>query len=295
MPLKGKRPNLAWKVIAAILVGVGLHIVLVHLPQSIQKHYGDLFRAAIVLIVGGVISWALEAWLNGSAREWLGAHRAASFRFMTRLVLYLSVALALLAAFGVGLSSVVFGSAFLTVILGLAGQNFFANLIAGIGLIFYRPFEVGDRVSFVAWQFGVLMPSFPHERMKPTYSGTVRDVSLAYTTLETDEGLSMKVPNGILIQAYIENHRQAVGSPFRFRFDLDLALDPNILMPRLEDQLKSLQFSARVALADVGAATFAILLTGHTTESEDVARHAILRRLIPLVQELRGTTTAQPN
>jgi small-conductance mechanosensitive channel len=294
VPLHGKRPHLAWKVIAAILVGIGLHVVLVHLPPHIQKHYGDLFRAAIVLLVGGAISWFFESWLNGSARDWLGAHRAASFRFMGRLVLYLSVALALLAAFGVGLSSVVFGSAFFTVILGLAGQNFFANLIAGIGLIFYRPFEVGDKVNFVAWQLGVVMPSYPHEKMKPTYSGTVRDVSLAYTTLETDEGITMKVPNGILIQAYIETRPQDARVPFRFRFDLDLALDPAVLLPKLETQLKTLHFPVKVSLADVGAATFAVVLTGYTGEPEDAARHAILRRLIPLVQELRETT-AQPS
>lgn len=286
-----RRPHVAWLVIAALLAGVGLHVVLIHLPNSMQRHYGDLFRAAMVLLVGGAISSFFERWLKGTAGDWLGARRAASFRFLGRLVLYLSIALALMAAFGVGLSSVIFGSAFLTVILGLAGQNFFANLIAGIGLILFRPFEVGDRISFVSWQYSVLMPSYPHEKLKPAYTGTVHDVNLAYTSLKTDDGVAMMVPNGIMMQAYIENHRHGEHLPFRFRFDLDLALDPDDLLRQLEARLKTLGFPVQVALADISATTFGLVFTGHAQEPEDTTRHAILQHVIPVVQGMRETTS----
>lgn len=292
MPPTGRKSRIGLKVLLAVLAGVGLHVVLVHLPDKMQKHYGDLFRAAIVLLVGGAISWFFESWLKGTAGDVLGARRAASFRFLGRLVLYLSLALALLAAFGVGLSSVVFGSAFLSVILGLAGQNFFANLIAGIGLIAFRPFEVGDRISFVTWQYSLMMPSFPHRLMKPAYTGVVRDVSLAYTTLDTDDGTPMTVPNGIMMQASIENHRDQKNVPFHIRFDLDLGLHPEKLLPQLETALKPLPYSVSVQLADVGAATFAIALTGSAPgKREETVRHQILYRLIPVIQGLREDQT----
>lgn len=285
-----KKPRLAWKVVLAILVGIGLQVVLMHLPHAIQKHYGDLFRAAIVLVVGGAISYFFENWLKHSTSTLLGSRRGTSFRFMGRLILYLVLALALLAAFGVGLSSVVFGSAFLTVILGLAGQNFLSNLIAGIGLVIFRPFEVGDRINFITWQFTTIMPSFPHERMKPVYSGTVRDINLAYTTLDNDDGIPMLVPNGTMIQAYVENHHNESKIPFRVRVDVDLALDPKRLLPPLTAALESLPYKVYVSLADVGATTFGILFTGHTQgKREDAVRHEILRELIPLIQNLRQT------
>lgn len=291
-----KKPRLAWKVVLAILVGVGLHVVLIHLPDNIQKHYGDLFRATIVLLVGGAISYFFESWLKGAATNLLGTRRGTSFRFLGRLVLYLSLTLALLAAFGVGLSSVVFGSAFLTVILGLAGQNFFSNLIAGIGLIFFRPFEVGDRIRFITWQFTLLMPSFPHERLKPAYSGVVRDITLAYTTLETDDNVPMMIPNGIMIQAYIENHRHESRLPFRIRFDLDLAVDPTRLLPRIETALTSLSYPVTVQLTDVGATTYGMIMSGETQgKREDLVRHEILQHLIPLIQESRQTEVAAPS
>ncbi len=290
-----KKSRLAWKVIAAILVGIGLHVVFTHLPVKIQKHYGDLFHAAIVLLVGWSISYFFEGWLKARAESILGSRRNTSFRFLGRLILYLAVTLALLAAFGVGLSSLVFGSAFLTVILGLAGQNFFSNLIAGIGLVFFRPFDIGDRINFATWQFTVLMPSFPHEKMKETYTGIVRDINLAYTTLESDDGVPMLVPNGIMIQAYVENLRNEIQVPFRLRFDLDLAINPEQLLSALTQSLKSLPYPVNVQLIDVGQATFGILLTGKTRQRhEDAVRHDILQHLIPIVQELR-TVQAAPN
>lgn len=286
-----KRPRAGWKIVGVVLIGVILQLVLNHLPQKIHHQYGDLFRAAIVLLVGGAISYIVENWLARLSLEHIGSRRTTSIRFLARLVLYLAIVLALLAAFGVGLSSVVFGSAFVTVILGLAGQNFFSNLIAGIGLVIFHPFEVGDRISFVAWQYPMLMPSFPHESMKPAYSGIVSDINLAYTTIQTNEGTPMLIPNGVIIQSAIHNHERQHSQRLRFRFDLDLDLDPMRLVHRLEELLKDWPYPVEVRLADVAAATFAIVLTAivQGRREEDV-RSALLGQLIPLVQDLRRTS-----
>lgn len=289
MTPNSRRTRVDWKIILVILMGVVLQLVLNHLPKIIQHQYGDLFRATIVLLVGGAISYLVEHWLQQVSSERIGARRATSLRFLARLVLYLAIALALLAAFGVGLSSVIFGSAFLTVILGLAGQSFFSNLIAGIGLIIFHPFEVGDHISFVTSQYPLMVPSYAHEAMKPAYSGVVTDINLAYTTLETDDGNPMQIPNGVLIQAAIHNHQRRQRRQFRFRFDLALDLEPTRLIGRLQDLFKDWPYPIDVKLADVGASTFALVILAQSNEpQEDVVRHAILSSLVPLVQELRG-------
>ena len=291
MPSNTRRPRPGWKIVGVVLIGVILHLVLNHLPQNIHQHYGDLFRAAIVLLVGGAISYIVEHWLARLSLEHIGSRRTTSIRFLARLLLYLAIVLSLLAAFGVGLSSVVFGSAFVTVILGLAGQNFFGNLIAGIGLVIFHPFEVGDHISFVAWQYPMLMPSFPHESMKPAYSGIVSDINLAYTTIQTSDGTPMLIPNGVIIQSAIHNHERQHSQRFRFRFDLDLDLDPMQLVNRLEGIFKEWPYPVEVRLADVGASTFAVVLTAvvQARREEDV-RSALVGALIPLVQVLRKTS-----
>jgi small-conductance mechanosensitive channel len=72
----------------------------------------------------------------------------------------------------------------LTVILGFAAQNTLGNLIAGISLLLYRPFKLGDRLQIIA----------------PTgiETGTVESLTLGYTLLRTDENRRVVVPNSVM-------------------------------------------------------------------------------------------------
>ena len=72
----------------------------------------------------------------------------------------------------------------LTVIIGFAAQNTLGNLIAGISLLLYRPFKLGDRLQVVA----------------PTglETGTVEGLTLGYTLLKTDDNRRVVVPNSVM-------------------------------------------------------------------------------------------------
>jgi len=72
----------------------------------------------------------------------------------------------------------------ITIIAGLAAQNTLGNLIAGISLLLYRPFEVGDRLQISA----------------PTglETGIVESLTLGYTLLRTDDNRHVVVPNNIM-------------------------------------------------------------------------------------------------
>ena len=72
----------------------------------------------------------------------------------------------------------------ITVILGLAAQNTLGNLVAGIALLLYRPFKLGDRLQVIA----------------PTGSetGTVESLTLGYTLLRTDDNRRVVVPNSLM-------------------------------------------------------------------------------------------------
>ncbi|POB09307.1 mechanosensitive ion channel family protein [Sulfobacillus sp. hq2] len=277
-------------ILGLLVIGVGLAILVdqgkrhnLLPPETI-----DPIKALIVLMIGGAISYLLERYLFQLAARALGANRTTSLRFLIRLFLLLAVILSVLAAFGVGLSSVVFGGAFVTAIIGLAGQTMFGNLIAGIAILVFHPFEVGDRINFVAWQYPVLMPSFPHEALKPTYSGVVTDITLMYTSLATDTGPTMVIPNGIIIQAAVENMAHAKKRILRMRFDVDMAIDPAELLPRVEKLLNTLGFvGSTPRIIDVTPTTFALLLVVDTKlRSDDEVRHQIFGHLVPMIRHL---------
>lgn len=281
------------------LVGIAMLLA----EQALALHVHGLsgesaraVRALIILVVGVVVARLLERYVTTMAQRGAIPGRSVSgLRFMSRLLLYLVVVLGILAAFGVGLSSVVFGGAFLTVVIGLAGQTVFGNLVAGITLVFARPFATGDRITFVTWQFPMLMPSYPHEAMVPGYSGTVVDLNFLYTTLRTDTGLTMSVPNGIVLQAAVQNHHRSDRRQIRARFDVDLALDPERVLGAIRARLADIDVLADGApvaarLVDLGPVTYSVLVSvwvpAHVPE--EVAKDAVLQRVAAVIREERA-------
>lgn len=83
------------------------------------------------------------------------------------------------------------GVSVISVIMGLAAQNTLGNLVAGVSLVLYRPFKVGDRLQVSA----------------PTglETGEVESVNLGYTVLKTDDNRRIVVPNSTIASQTIVN------------------------------------------------------------------------------------------
>jgi small conductance mechanosensitive channel len=71
-----------------------------------------------------------------------------------------------------------------SVVVGLAAQSTLSNLVAGISLVLYRPFRIGDRVQVSA-------PTGPE-------IGVVDSIDLGYTTLRTADGRLLVIPNATI-------------------------------------------------------------------------------------------------
>jgi small-conductance mechanosensitive channel len=75
------------------------------------------------------------------------------------------------------------GASIASVVFGLAAQSTLGNLVAGIAITLYRPFRLGDTLQVGA-------PT-------GTEIGSVEIISLGYTTLRTDEGRLVVLPNSV--------------------------------------------------------------------------------------------------
>jgi len=75
------------------------------------------------------------------------------------------------------------GASIASVVIGLAAQSTLGNLVAGVAITLYRPFRLGDRLQVSA-------PT-------GTEVGNVEMLSLGYTTLRTDDGRFVVLPNSV--------------------------------------------------------------------------------------------------
>lgn len=136
-------------------------------------------RVALVRLEGGLLDRTTVKFLRrmGGALIWalaviLYAHLIPELR---------SVGTALLT--GVSVASI---------LIGLAAQSTLGNLVAGLSLLLYRPFQIGDVVQLTV-PAGV-------------QTGMIEDLTLGYTVLKTTEGHEIVVPNSVMAsQAIIKS------------------------------------------------------------------------------------------
>jgi len=81
------------------------------------------------------------------------------------------------------------GSGALAVIAGLASQQVFANIASGMSISIFKPFRVGDRITF----------------MDTKTAGVVEDITLMHTIIKTSENQRIVVPNSVINGKVIEN------------------------------------------------------------------------------------------
>lgn len=173
------------------------------------------FWALIILVVGWIAAgWAERAVDGGLTRlRMVDAMLRHFFASLARWTLLAFTGIAVLEKLGVQTTSLiaVLGAAGLAI--GLALQGTLANLAAGVMLLLFRPFRVGDSI-----EAGAL-------------AGTVAQVALFHTSLITGENIRVVVPNATLSNVAIRNlshfpTRKAeivVPLPYGIEFDATMA------------------------------------------------------------------------
>lgn len=147
------------------------------------------FWALVTLMIG----WMLAGWAERAVKGGLARVRVADamlrgfFGSLIRWALLAFTGVAVLERLGVQTTSVVaiLGAAGLAI--GLALQGTLSNLAAGVMLLLFRPFKVGDGI-----EAGGL-------------AGTVKDVSLFHTHLVTGDNIQVIAPNSMLWNAALRN------------------------------------------------------------------------------------------
>ena len=120
---------------------------------------------------------------------------------------------AVLSTFGIATTSFVAVLGALGIAVGLALQGTLSNLAAGIMLVLFRPFHIGDRI-----EVGSIV-------------GTTREINLFYSELDTDDNVRVVIPNGKLwgdvvkIPSRNDTERVEVRFTRPIKEDVDTAVD----------------------------------------------------------------------
>ncbi len=191
------------RVIAGVSIPLALAIVVYNIDKSSgawidDQHLNAGLKKPIdvgLIIVAAILAvYAVRVFvraLNNFLDDYLGLGRARSLSTFSSVVLYAIIILLVVSHVGPNLSGVLVGGALTGVIVGIAGQASLSNVIAGLVILFARPYSAGMFVTARTGTFGGV-----------EYSGQVWDISLFYTTLHINE-LEVRIPNSAMINAVV--------------------------------------------------------------------------------------------
>lgn len=153
--------------------------------------YGLNVLGAIVILVIGLI---FAGWAQRTTRKALSKVNRLDetlrvfFASIVKYLIIILVILAVLNQFGVQTTSLIalVGAAGLAI--GLAVQGTLSNVAAGVMLLIFRPFKVGDYIDAGG------------------QAGTVRELGLFLTELNTPDNVRISVPNGSIWGSAIKNY-----------------------------------------------------------------------------------------
>lgn len=150
------------------------------------------------------------------------------------------------------ITTVIASSAFLVVILGFAAQEALSNILSGILISVFRPFEIGDRLHL----------------SEANITGIVEDISLRHTVLRTFNNSKLLIPNSVINKEIIENfhYNDARSGNFldvQITFDSDITKakeimqrlienHPNVIDMRNEQEIKDGKPKVLITVREIG-------------------------------------------
>ena len=158
-----------------------------------------LVGAAVIgagfVLLGAILTWSTRRLLKDALRfDKSERIDEITLSFLTRLA-NLAIWLGLLTLYAHVVpalarvsTALLAGASLLSVIVGFAAQTTLGNLISGVSLVLYKPFRRGDRLQVTA----------PTPDQCET--GTVKDISLGFTLIETDDGRELIIANSTMAQ-----------------------------------------------------------------------------------------------
>ena len=140
----------------------------------------NILKALVFLILG----WIVAGWLSRLVRrrveasEKIDSTLGTFFSSIVRYLILAAVVIATLQTFGFQVTSLVAMLGAATLAVGLALQGTLSHLAAGVMLVFFRPYKIGDFVEVGG------------------NTGSVTDLNLFTTELTTVDGVRIYLPNG---------------------------------------------------------------------------------------------------
>ena len=206
-----------------------LENLLAKIAEFIASFGFRLLGAILVLVVGiFLIKWVCNLVVKAKGMQKSPKNAQTLIKNIVKISLYIVLLFTVAMIIGVPAASLVavIGSAGLAI--GLALQGGLTKIAGGIIILCFKPFEIGDFIE------------------TSSHSGTVVDIGLIYTTINTPDNKRVVIPNGTVSNASVVDY--SAYETRRLDLELSVAYDSDIDM--VKETLLSLANAHELVLKD---------------------------------------------
>jgi small-conductance mechanosensitive channel len=229
-------------------------------PPAYDPLWFHIGTAVVLVVLGWTIARDVGRAAGPTIFRRMDPSMAGTVGFLIRLAGMAITLLVALRIAGVSAGTLLAGSTFTAVILGLAAQQTLGNLFAGLVLLSARPFKVGERVRF---QAGAVAGSA---------EGVVASLGLMYTTLARGADRIM-IPNNVVLSAAVVPLREPPKVDVRVR--LQSGIRPSQVQELLNENVTTPTRSpAEVLLEELDGDDVVIRVQATPEEAADGAQLA---------------------
>jgi small-conductance mechanosensitive channel len=214
--------------------------------------------AAVLILLGWGVARNVGRMAQPRLERRLEAGTAGILGFVVQLVTLLALALVSLRLAGLDPGTLAAGAGFTAIVLGLATQQTFGNVFAGVVLLSARPFQVGDRVRFAGFGMDV--------------EGTVAAHGLLHVTLYDGDD-QVLIPNEAVLSMSARPILEPDAVDMRAR--LPLNVDPEAVQRRVDEAVSiSTKGPPHVALEELDGDDVIMRVRATPERSDDGGRLA---------------------
>ncbi len=202
-------------------------VILNYLSQLATSLGVKILEAAVILFIGfKLIGWVKKFIKNSPKLNKLDNSLRSFLLSFISIVLYILLFITIAMILGVPVTSFITLLASCGVAIGLALQGTLSNFAGGIMILLFKPFKVGDYIEAAG------------------ESGTVSEITVVYTVLNTVDNKRITIPNGSITNSVIENYSseplRRVDLVFSAAYNCDMDKVKSIIEKVIKEQPEAL-------------------------------------------------------
>jgi small-conductance mechanosensitive channel len=277
-------------------------LIIVYIGTS-QPSYSYLFPyvyAGLILVAGVVISRELAILVARELTGKLGDNAlVASNAVQVAGSIVSAAAAASYASFSP--TAILASAAFSGLVLGLALQPTLGSFFAGILILVSGEMRPGSQVRILTWHipfqwaFSPGYKYFSPDQVYPGYMAEVIDVGLFFTTVMTEEGQTMRIPNSILATDAAVIRYTNKDYFFNVRYEFPIKFDPGEVARRIRDLTKDFPVK-KIYINEQSDKEYYIVKLVLNAQRQDHAelKSQLLTRFVRLHNQLDAEHTVKP-